>query len=646
MSFEFRKIELKDWLVYGGTAILEFPSFEPGRNLAIVNGQNGFGKTSLLRALQFVFRGGYGKDELKEVWNERARTSGEGSVSVGIEFTHSGRDYKIIRGADFRHWGEGTACIPWTKLIVDGQEEQDQVDDKIEQILPGECLEFVFFDGAEISRYAVKQQESGVKDAIEKVLGIPAVRNLREDLEKLVRELEDEQEQLLISVGNANELLSEIDDLKAQDASYRQRRQGLSDKRAALEQTIRQLDKEADGVKAIETIRLELQEKYKRRADYEERRAELEEQIQDLVRQAPLRLLRKPLTAIVEELRSKDAPSERRERQQALLLTLKDLREKEVCLCNRELDDAALTCFNEEIDRLEALLKEAPAHSQEERDLLFDLTTILRTLDATPGNGEDLIDRKASNDNRLEELRTDIQRLEEQLEGHEEVTIRELFEQLASAKKQRDELVEQVHAIDGNLAALATELQQKQRELDQLGVTDGRAREVTLLLEETRRLQKAVSVLVNRLVKEKRTTIEESATEVFRSITNKPDEYDRIRVNADYTLEIVRQDSTVVEHTKLSAGEKEVLAYSFITALNLSSVDPAPFVMDTPFGHLDSGHRKGLLNSLPKLEVQAILLATDRDLPPAERDSIDGSISKEFTLKRDQRKALTTVEDD
>ncbi len=67
MSFEFRKIELKDWLVYGGDAVLELPSFQPGKNLAIINGQNGFGKTSLLRALQFVFRGGYGKDELKDV---------------------------------------------------------------------------------------------------------------------------------------------------------------------------------------------------------------------------------------------------------------------------------------------------------------------------------------------------------------------------------------------------------------------------------------------------------------------------------------------------------------------------------------------------------------------------------------------------
>jgi DNA sulfur modification protein DndD len=100
-----------------------------------------------------------------------------------------------------------------------------------------------------------------------------------------------------------------------------------------------------------------------------------------------------------------------------------------------------------------------------------------------------------------------------------------------------------------------------------------------------------------------------------------------------------------VEHKKLSAGEKEVVAYSFITALNLSSVDPAPFVMDTPFGHLDSDHRSGLLCSLPNLHVQAILLATDRDLPKVERDRIDRSIAKEFELKRDQRRAITTIEE-
>jgi DNA sulfur modification protein DndD len=132
---------------------------------------------------------------------------------------------------------------------------------------------------------------------------------------------------------------------------------------------------------------------------------------------------------------------------------------------------------------------------------------------------------------------------------------------------------------------------------------------------------------------------------VFRQITNKPEEFDRLRLNNDYSFEVVRKDGTAVEHKKLSAGEKEVVAYSFITALNLSSLDPAPFVMDTPFGHLDSDHRSGLLRSLPRLQVQAILLATDRDLPKGERDKIDRSIAKEFELKRDQRRAITTIEE-
>lgn len=87
-----------------------------------------------------------------------------------------------------------------------------------------------------------------------------------------------------------------------------------------------------------------------------------------------------------------------------------------------------------------------------------------------------------------------------------------------------------------------------------------------------------------------------------------------------------------------------MLAYSFITALNLSSPNPAPFVMDTPFGHLDSKHRDRLLQSLPRLDVQVFLLATDRDLPDHERDRIEHFIADEFVIERNQQEALSTIE--
>jgi len=221
MSFHFRKIRLKDWLVYGGETEIELPDFEKGRNLVVVNGQNGYGKTSLLRGLSFVFNGRPSKAELIELWNERARQSKGGSLEVSIEFVHAGRLCKIIRGADFKPWGNGVSVTPWVKLFIDDTEHVDQVEDKIEELLPKDCLEFVFFDGAEISRYARKQHQAGVREAIEKVLGIPAVRNLRHDLSRLIKDLEDEQERLLRSSDQAERLVTEIEDLKEEEVAQR-----------------------------------------------------------------------------------------------------------------------------------------------------------------------------------------------------------------------------------------------------------------------------------------------------------------------------------------------------------------------------------------------------------------------------------------
>ena len=85
MSFVLQKLKLKDWLVYGGRTDLSFPDFELGRNLIVFNGSNGYGKTSLLQALFYVFRNGISKSELKEYyWNHQAKAAGEGSLEVEI----------------------------------------------------------------------------------------------------------------------------------------------------------------------------------------------------------------------------------------------------------------------------------------------------------------------------------------------------------------------------------------------------------------------------------------------------------------------------------------------------------------------------------------------------------------------------------
>jgi len=200
-------------------------------------------------------------------------------------------------------------------------------------------------------------------------------------------------------------------------------------------------------------------------------------------------------------------------------------------------------------------------------------------------------------------------------------------------------------ALETNLGRVRKSLEESERELDQLATSTEQGQRVTQTLSETRKLYQATDEFVELLVLKKRQEIEEWTTEIFSGITNKPIEYAGVGVRDDYTLEVRRSDGTVVDNDRLSVGEKEVLAYSFITALNLCSPNPAPFVMDTPFGHLDSGHKEGLLRSLPNLGVQVFLLATDRDLPESEREQIQSAIAKGFIIQRDQHRAVSFIEE-
>jgi DNA sulfur modification protein DndD len=651
MSFQFTRLMLKDWLVYGGRSEIAIPASTDGRNLVIFNGLNGYGKTSLLRGLRFVFEERFDgpslnrtKSELRDLWNEHAARTGEGSLEVGVEFIHAGHTYRIIRGAEFKRWGDGVATVPWVKLIRDGVQEEAQVEEKISQILPRESLEFIFFDGAEISRYAKRQHEDGVRDAIEKVLGIPAVRNLRHDLEGLVRQLEEEQSRLLSESTQSTQLMQEIEALNDRIESHGARLDQHQEKRQSLAKLLEELNAEADTIQLIERERQELRDKRSRKADLEERLRELDGDVRNLISRSPLQMLKQPLRKIVESMQATAAPSQRQQQKQARLRVMKEIIEEDSCICGRPVSADVREHLAAESQRLQTIM--APTQGSQAPAEFLELAALTRSLEREETSVDDLLQRRAALRVQLEEIETDINRLHEKLAGHEDATVQERHEQIGRVKHELDEASVAISGLEEGLAQDQSELRVKQRELDKIGAGDEQAKGVTKTLTTTRGLLDAVTTYVERLTERKREDIQREATVVFRRITNKPQEYDTLRVKDDYTMEVVRQDGSTVDNQRLSAGEKEVVAYSFITALNLASSNPAPFVMDTPFGHLDASHRAGLLQSLPQLQVQAFLLATDRDLPASDRNAIEQHIASEFTLKRDQVNAITRIEEE
>jgi DNA sulfur modification protein DndD len=648
MSFQFKKLYLKDWLVYRGPLELEFSDFEQGRNLVTIHGKNGFGKTSLLRALEFLFHNPLGREEYLEHWHNKASNEERGTMEVALKFTYRGHLFKLHRQVEFKPHGSTTAATSSVKLInAQTGEEEDQVQDKIDLMIPKKVRQFVFFDGAEIQRYAQKQHQEGVREAIERVLGIPAVRNLDYDVSRLIEDLEDEQAEIGILETQSQELVQEIEDSRNELQRYRDQKEDKADKLDSIEESMKTLEREMAKIETIRSEREKLDEKKRRLADYEERRQEITKQIDDFLSQAPMHMLKGPLAQIVQEGQAQlgNGENSRHSSYREQKRFLESLIDEEVCVCERPMTDEVRGTIQEEIDRLSELTE----HTKVSSDSMFTLQEIsqlagkLESLRRREVDPQELMDRRAVIDEDIEEVKSDIRKLKRTLEDHPDVSVRDQMRQQKELAQQRADLRSDIKSLNENIDRVSKKIDDKQRRLDEMTANTAEGKRVTRTLQQGRNVKAAVDECVDRLVEEKRATIEENTSEIFTHITNKPREYAGVRVNDDYTLEVYRNDGTSVNNDDLSSGEKEVLAYSFITALNLSSTDPAPFVMDTPFGHLDTTHRDRLLESLPELETQVILLATDRDLPDEEQERIQEFVADEFKIRRNQKEAYSFI---
>jgi len=646
MTIEFRAFALQDWLVYEGQNELKFPAFEEGRNIIVINGPNGFGKTSLLRAMEFVFHN-ESKLELIKSLNDVAREKKRLSLSARIDFQQGGEICQLIRKVEFRERQGGLTPTGEPVLISNGR-QQEAVEDRLSQIFPEECQQFVFFDGAEISRYAQKQHLQGVRDAIERVLGIPAIRNLREDLSSLVDDLEGEEEHHVESHKGAQQLLQLKSELEAAIKSLEESRTRLNERLQGVTNSMDQLRKEAAQLETIKAERDTLAEKEKRLAQYRDQLKQTEDQIQSRLKYAPLLLLRGQLKELLVALEAQvGAGPTRVDKLTHRAELLEEILEKAKCLCGSEVAGKITTTLKSELQRVREALRqtEKPQGGSGARKDAVEVGRLVQFIDSMGTDAAAILDQRANLEVRIEELEQEIRKLEERLQGHDQVEVGEIFKQLEGLKEQKQKIEEDLRGVDVNLVKSREDLKDKKRLLDGMSLEDQKMQQVVQTLNDARRALEALHELVEVVTQEKRKQVEDFTTQTFNKITNKPHEYAGVRVKDDYTLEVFRKDSTAVPNEKLSAGEKEVLAYSFITALNLSSPSPAPFVMDTPFGHLDSVHREGLLKSLPTLPVQVILLATDRDLPDAERHVIEKHVAAEFWIKRDQSKARSFFSD-
>ncbi len=164
------------------------------------------------------------------------------------------------------------------------------------------------------------------------------------------------------------------------------------------------------------------------------------------------------------------------------------------------------------------------------------------------------------------------------------------------------------------------------------------------VVERTKDIDKILSLFKAQLVGKHIDRLQYLIKESFTELVRKNDLVNKIRINENFSIDVIGYNDEVIPTNRLSAGERQLLAISILWGLAKASGQPLPAIIDTPLGRLDSEHREHLINNyFPNASHQVILLSTDTEIDCENRDTLAKNIGKEYQIKYDQSVKTSTI---
>ena len=215
----------------------------------------------------------------------------------------------------------------------------------------------------------------------------------------------------------------------------------------------------------------------------------------------------------------------------------------------------------------------------------------------------------------IEEINQHIKQLKQETTGTNQESANEIWRKVGESGKNVEMIQEKIERLQKEIEIKEKQLEHLRKEVEILASENKTTLMLSNQVKMARGLKNATNELIEWHIDNSQKMINQVTSDRYLQVTNKPEEYKGVEITPEYTLGIRTITGKLLNPDVLSAGEKEALAFAFITGLNQITDTCVPLIMDTPFGHLDEEHQKNIINSLPNLNSQVIILATDRDLP-------------------------------
>ena len=466
---KFERIILENFRQYYNKQRIEF-AHDPIKNVTVVHGVNGAGKTSLFLAINWCL---YGKslENIKIVENvgeliskEAVHQAAKGelvSAKVEITFFHNGERYtvrRILQGIKQDDGGISTYSPPddfsMMRTRLDGQAEK--VNNPIgfmNSILPVNVREYFLFDGEKIDNFAKPEASDQVKDAIYLVLKLEILDRARRHLESLATDYRKELKK--ISGGELRDLLEKDENARAAKEKAEKKIIEVSLEIEAARRQILEIDqrlRESENAKLLQHQRDRISSDLKQRTI---ERDNVINQIRELATGAYITIskpaIEKALSILEEKREHGEIPSNIRQQ------FIQDLIDQMSCICGRPFIDGS-----PEHKRLLSLM---------EKSLPSSLEDVILNINATLLSFSERIQRQTSDLDIAMGRRSQLTDLINGLAAELDDIGRQLkdspLEEIKELENKRQAIQADIDSFNMDIGSLTTKVQTLSREIQQ-----------------------------------------------------------------------------------------------------------------------------------------------------------------------------------
>lgn len=646
----FDRIVLENFGPYKGTQHIEFP-VDNSKNVTLILGDNMRGKTSILNAFRWALYSealdrAKNKIDVARLLNLEARNMGDTRLSVEIQLTYSRHTYTLLRVAKpfpgiSVPKSEQDMDIEFSILRDGTVLKERNIPFEINSILPKAISRFCLFDGELLKEYEAllseeKDQARTIRESIEKVLGVPSLINGMNELKTLAKKAQREQ-------AKASDQVKALKDQSRHLQSLIDEREKMTQELDSIRDEIQEINSKIAGAEDYLKTRSVALRRNSEREGYLQRLQKLRDarhdkqiELQSALGKAWIDVLQPMVEAHISELeRRRSALTRKLKEQGALeeqLRILKELSSKNSCpFCAQVISRERKEELLEKRAQLEIDIESYEDRSRELNTIGAKLET-LRSLQRTGAlESAAIIESDLA---KIDVEETDIEgklnQLNEALRGFDP----------DEAKRQeirKRGYTKELGSLETSLKKLENDLENKDSEIQRLSQMLSNNPKARAMRESrlaaiysslTTCFRNAVGILRDDL----REKVSECATEIFLALTTEKN-YSKLSINENYGLNIVTKEGTTVDLR--SAGAEQIVALSLIAGLNAVSEKGLPMIMDTPLGRLDIGHRDNVLQAIPQIAPQVVLLAHSGEiLPEMDVPGVEKSISARYRIKR------------